>query len=152
MHQFHAFAAYSTPADLRAQLLPGAAAGPGAAADGVPWLAAAGRLPGAALRGVACDVFVALRVIYLACVVQATAMIIRSRDPLAPSVSRPPPYPSLHAGRRRDHRAASASPLPSLSFPSSMQAAAMIIRPAPAPAESLLCVRARSLAGVWACA
>ena len=55
--------------DLRAQLNGG---------DGESsCLAKMAILPRVVFRIVACDIFVSLRVIYLACVVQATAMIIR---------------------------------------------------------------------------
>ena len=66
LYQVHAFAAYSSPADICEELL-----GPGGGA-----LRVAPRYAGLVLKSVICDVFMALRVIYLACVVQATAMII----------------------------------------------------------------------------
>jgi hypothetical protein len=64
--------------DLRAQLAGGNSDGSGCSIDGEPTCSKKmAMLPRVVFRMVACDIFVSLRVIYLACVVQATAMIIR---------------------------------------------------------------------------
>ena len=86
LYQFHAFTAFSTFDDIRGELAGSGDAdgdeaeggGGGAGGGAGAWLGKALRMPGLVMRIVACDVFVALRIIYLACVVQATAMIIRS--------------------------------------------------------------------------
>lgn len=72
LHQFHAFAAFSTTDDLRMQLN-----NSDDGSDGSSCFVRMARLFRVVFQIVACDIFVSLRFIYLACVVQTTAMIIR---------------------------------------------------------------------------